>query len=71
MALTFRRIDKCWQNACHHTETDVDFFLEENDWDDFGFQTFYHFHASKQAVERFFADLGLSVPVMSTRAKSS
>lgn len=48
MALKFRRIDKCWQNACHHTETDVDFFLEENDWDDYGYQTSYHLHATKK-----------------------
>lgn len=48
MALKFRRIDKCWQNACHHTDTDVDFFLEENDWDDYGYQTFYHLHATRK-----------------------
>lgn len=48
MEILFRRIDKCWQNAENHTETDVAFFLEENDWDDFGFKTTYHLHASKQ-----------------------
>ena len=31
MEILFRRIDKCWQNAENHTETDVAFFLEEND----------------------------------------
>lgn len=47
MEIYFRRIDKCWQNAETHTETDVAFFLEENDWDDFGYKTTYHLHASK------------------------
>ena len=37
MEIKFRRIDKCWQNAENHTDDDVAFFLEENDWDDFGY----------------------------------
>lgn len=47
MEIKFRRIDKCWQKADGHLDTDVAFFLEENDWDDFGYQTTYHLHASK------------------------
>ena len=47
MEISFRRIDKCWQNAERHDDTDVAFLLEENDWDDFGYQTTYHLHASK------------------------
>lgn len=47
MDIRFRRIDKCWQNAENHLDTDVAFLLEENDWDDFGYQTTYHLHASK------------------------
>ena len=46
MEISFRRIDKCWQNAEVHTETDVAFFLEENNWDDFGYTTTYHLHAT-------------------------
>lgn len=46
MEISFRRIDKCWQNAKGRTDTDVAFFLEENDWDDFGYKTSYHLHAS-------------------------
>lgn len=46
MEISFRRINKCWQNAEGHTETDVAFFLEENNWDDFGYTTTYHLHAS-------------------------
>lgn len=48
MALTFRRIDKCWQNASRYMAKDVDFFLEDNDWNDFGYQTLYHLHASSK-----------------------
>lgn len=46
MALKFKRIDKCWQDASNHRDTDVDFFLEENNWDDYGYITMYHLHAS-------------------------
>lgn len=46
--MLFKRIDKCWQNAEGHRETDVDFLLEENDWDDFGYATTYHLHASRK-----------------------
>lgn len=46
MEISFRRIDKCWQNAEKHTETDVAFFLEESNWDDYGYTTTYHLHAS-------------------------
>ena len=48
MEIKFRRIDKCWQNAESHTDDDVTFFLEENDWDDYGYKTTYHLHATKQ-----------------------
>lgn len=48
MEIKYKIIDKCWQNAEEHTETDVAFFLEENDWDDYGYKTLYHLHASAQ-----------------------
>lgn len=47
MDICFRLIDKCWQNAERYDDTDVAFLLEENDWDDYGYQTTYHLHASK------------------------
>lgn len=47
MEISFRRIDKCWQNAERHDDADVAFLLEENDWDDYGYHTTYHLHASK------------------------
>lgn len=47
MEISFRIINKCWQKADNHNDTDVAFLLEENDWDDYGYQTTYHLHASK------------------------
>ena len=35
MPLTFKCIKNCYQDASKHTEKDVDFFIEENNWDDF------------------------------------
>lgn len=48
MEIKFRIIAKCWQNAERRTEKDVAFFLEENDWNDYGYQTTYYLHASAQ-----------------------
>ena len=46
--ISFRRIDKCWQNAKKYTGEDVTFFLEENEWDDYGYKTTYYLHASSK-----------------------
>lgn len=46
MALKFKIIEKCWQNASNHLETDVDFLLEESDWNDYGYYTMHFLHAS-------------------------
>ena len=46
MSLTFKCIENCYQNASKHTEKDVDFFIEENNWDDYGYKTMYHLHAA-------------------------
>ena len=51
MDIKFRRIEKCWQNADRYNDTDVTFLLEENDWDDYGYQTTYNLHASKQLTK--------------------
>lgn len=51
MEIKYRIIDKCWQNAEGRTDKDVAFFLEENDWDDYGYKTTYHLHASKQLTK--------------------
>ena len=44
--LKFKLIDKCWQNAVNLSDDGADFFLEKNEWDDFGYHTMYHLHAT-------------------------
>ncbi len=46
--LKFRLIEKCWQDASYYKEADVDFLLEENDWNDFSYLTTYHLHVTKK-----------------------
>lgn len=46
--LTTRLIRKCWQDASSHKEDDVDFLLEENDWNDFSYYTTYHLHITRK-----------------------
>lgn len=46
--LTTRLIKKCWQDASNYTEKDVDFLLEENDWNDFSYYTTYHLHITRR-----------------------
>ena len=50
MSLTFKCIENCYQDASKHTEKDVDFFIEENNWDDFGYKTMYHLHATAKTT---------------------
>lgn len=50
MPLTFKCIKNCYQDASKHTEKDVDFFIEENNWDDFGYKTMYHLHATAKTT---------------------
>lgn len=44
----FRLIEKCWQDASYCKEADVDFLLEENDWNDFSYLTTYHLHVTRK-----------------------
>lgn len=46
--LKFKLIDKCWQKATEVSSDDVDFFLEKNEWDDYGYHTMYHLHATNK-----------------------
>lgn len=46
--LTTRLIRKWWQDASSHKEDDVDFLLEENDWNDFSYYTTYHLHITRK-----------------------
>lgn len=49
--LKFRIIDKCFQDATSYTQTDVDFLLEEDDWNDFNYRTLYHIHATPKRTK--------------------
>lgn len=44
--LRFKVINVCYQNAESLDAGDVDFFLEEDNWNDFGYRTTYHVHAT-------------------------
>lgn len=49
--LKFKIIDKCFQDATFYTKTDVDFLLEEDDWNDFYYRTLYHIHATPKLTK--------------------
>ena len=43
----FQIIEKCFQDASHiDVDSDVDFLLEESDWNDYGYMTLYGIHAT-------------------------
>lgn len=44
--MKYRLISNCFQDASYENPFDADFFLEESSWDDFGFNTLYHLHAT-------------------------
>lgn len=48
--LTFRLIEKCYQDASFYKDKDVDFLLEENDWNDYQYYTTYHLHITTKKV---------------------
>lgn len=45
----FKLIENCFEdaNGYEHNGQDADFYLEENNWDDYGFHTLYTLHATK------------------------
>ena len=45
----FKLIENCFEdaNSYEHNGQDADFYLEENNWDDYGFHTLYTLHATK------------------------
>lgn len=56
--LKFKLIDKCWQNAVGESSDGADFFLEKNEWDDFGYHTMYHLHATSKLTSEDHVYLG-------------
>lgn len=56
--LKFKLIDKCWQKATGVPSDDADFFLEKNEWDDYGYHTMYHLHATNKLTSEGTVYLG-------------
>ena len=46
--LHFRVIPVCYQDATHYNQGDVDFYVETDYWNDYGYCTTYQLHASKR-----------------------
>ena len=44
----FKIISKCFQDASQLPGDDADFYLEENDWNDYYYYVLYHLHATKR-----------------------
>lgn len=49
--LKFKIIDKCFQDAKNYNDDDIDFYLEESDWNDYSYTTTYCLHASKKIIK--------------------
>lgn len=61
--LRFKLIGVSYQNATVHQNEDVDFLLEEDRWNDFGYCTTYHLHAGKRLTQGGTSYLG-SISIM-------
>lgn len=46
--ISFKVIEKCWQDAKDYKGTECDFYLEKSNWDDYGYRTTYCLHATKK-----------------------
>ena len=60
--LKFKVINICYQNAEGIEAGGADFFLEEDNWNDFGFRTTYHVHATSNitaAKNRYLGDMNV------------
>lgn len=49
--LSFKIIDVCYQNAGQIPADNADFFLEQDDWNDYYFYTTYHLHVTKNLTK--------------------
>lgn len=49
--MKIKLIDVCFQDATRFSGTDADFYLEMDDWNDFGYCTTYHLHATKRLTK--------------------
>ena len=44
--MNFKIIDNCFQEASRYADTDADFLLEKDNWNDYGYLTTYHLHST-------------------------
>lgn len=49
--IIFKVIDICYQDASNVSAGNADFFLEEDNWNDFGYCTTYHLHATSNITK--------------------
>lgn len=56
--LSFKVIDKCYQKASYYKENDVDFLLEEDNWNDYFYKTLYHLHVTGKLTNKATEYLG-------------
>ena len=52
MAFKFKLIKKCYQDASGIDYDDADFFIEENDWNDYSYYVTYHLHATPHITHK-------------------
>lgn len=45
--MKFKIIDNCFQDASRYDNENVDFLLESDNWNDYGYKTTYHLHSTK------------------------
>lgn len=50
-SLKFKIIDVCYQNPAAYSDEGADFFLEQDDWNDFWYYTTYHLHATPKLTD--------------------
>lgn len=58
MSFKFKLIPPCYQDATSYDDSESDFLLEMDDWNDWGFRTYYHLHASKKLTKNTAKYLG-------------
>ena len=65
MALKFKLIQNCFQDASFRDNGDVDFMIEVDNWNDFGYCTLYHIHASRRltgSITRYLGFINIMMP---------
>ena len=69
MALKFKLIQNCFQDASVRDNGDVDFMIEVDNWNDFGYCTLYHIHASRRltgSITQYLGFINIMMPGQKT-----